>query len=147
MNKPASTNVPAADPYREQAPWNFLFIIIYLLLIAAGTAWFQISGSALRSIPIFDFVTLTLAIFRLTHLLVYDHITHFIRHYFNQFPGGPGKTLANLLDCEWCAGIWVAALILFLYLLAPWTRFPILAVALAGAGTFINITAKRVMRS
>lgn len=71
-------------------------------------------------LSLMDFIVLSLAAYRLTHLLVFDKIFEPIRNFFvkRDFSGPiPSYTLqgglirsymGKLLICPWCAGIWVS---------------------------------------
>lgn len=77
-----------------------------------------------------------LAIFRITHLFVYDTVTTPIRRMFineeqavdeagnfiwEYTPKGIGirKFIGEILNCHWCTSVWVAAFMLIGYLLLP----------------------------
>ncbi|WP_064092279.1 DUF1360 domain-containing protein [Rossellomorea aquimaris] len=76
-------------------------------------------------IPFVELFCLGLAVFRLTHLIVFDKITEFIRSpFFDEVTepsengeediylipkkGGIKGFLGELLSCYWCTGMWVA---------------------------------------
>ena len=80
------------------------------------------------SINWFTFILLSLAVFRLTRLLVYDQITEFVRRPFMQeyesldengeleiylFPREKGLRgwIGQLISCYWCTGIWISIFI------------------------------------
>lgn len=102
-----------------------------------------------------DMAILVLASFRLTHLIVFDEITSFLREPFFHisyeadasgqvvrsfhFKGtGIRRWIGELLSCYWCVGIWVAAVIVVLYLYVP-AAYPILLLlAIAGAAAVIE---------
>lgn len=84
-------------------------------------------------------VLLVLAAFRLTHLIVFDAITEPLRRPFLQM-----KFLGDLLGCYWCAGIWVA---LLLVALTHWwpgpMRIVLLVLAVAGGQSLLESIAQR----
>lgn len=98
---------------------------------------------------------LVLASFRLTHLIVFDEVTSFLRKpfltvtYESDESGqivrqvdikGTGLRywIGLLLSCHWCVGIWSSVIIVALYLYVP-VIFPILVVlAIAGAAAVIE---------
>ena len=102
-----------------------------------------------------DLVILILASFRLTHLIVFDKITSFIRKPFLivtyeedasgvidesiQIKGtGLRYFIGSLLSCYWCVGVWVALGVVGLYFIFPGS-YPILIVfAVAGAAAIIE---------
>ncbi|MFT9846160.1 DUF1360 domain-containing protein [Aneurinibacillus sp. REN35] len=100
-------------------------------------------------------VVLILASFRLTHLIVFDEITAFLRNpfltiTFEETPDGQvirhveikGQGLrawiGSLLSCYWCVGIWIAAFIVALYVLIPASFLLLLVLAIAGAAAIIE---------
>lgn len=103
----------------------------------------------------FELVVMILASFRLTHLLVFDEITSFIRKPFltviekeNEegvkeiFVEAKGKGLrkfiGQLLSCYWCTGFWVALAVVLIYFYYPETFLVLLILAVAGAAAIIE---------
>jgi len=102
-----------------------------------------------------NFVIIILASFRLTHLIVFDEITNFIRKpflnvsYEKDSTGnlvrkvdikGKGFTyqIGLLLSCYWCVGIWSSIGLVTLYYFIPSSFFIHLILAVAGAAAFIE---------
>lgn len=100
-------------------------------------------------------VSLGFAIFRLTHLIVFDKITEFIRSPFfdevvEEENGGEEiylipKTeglkgfVGNLLSCYWCTGIWVSVFLYGGYLWIPFIFGPFITLlAVAGVAAVIE---------
>lgn len=131
---------------KNKAFWNFFFSLVYAALVFLWVEILYSQNKLPHSIPVFDFILVVLAVFRLTHLFVYDYITGYIREFFGKFQNGPGKTVANLLSCPWCTGVWVALWVSFFYFLTPIVWYVIFIIAVGGAGTFIDIAAERIMR-
>lgn len=138
--------MPDSPQNKNKAIWNFVFSLFYGALVAASILILYSENKLPHSIPLFDFFLICVAVFRLTHLFVYDYITGYIRQFFEKFESGPGKTIANLLSCPWCTGIWVGLFVSFFYFLTPIAWYIIFIIAVAGMGTFIEITAGRIMR-
>ncbi len=145
----------------DQGFWNFVFSLFFGILF--GTAMFFLYrwGRLPTSMPLFDFFLIALATFRLTRLFVYDKITQFVRDWFlvkevrageggelivirSSYVSGPLRTISELLACPWCFGIWAAFVVLFFYALTPLSWFPILLLAVAGVGSFIQIVANMI---
>ncbi|PLT28503.1 DUF1360 domain-containing protein [Peribacillus deserti] len=100
---------------------------------------------------------LGLASFRLTRLLVFDKITHFIREpFFDEITEtdeqgneevyiipkmqGPRKFIGELLSCFWCTGIWVSVFLLGIHYFIPFLGDPlILILAVAAIGSLIEV--------
>ncbi len=113
-------------------------------------------GERMRVLTAFDFVLMALATSRLTRLFVYDKITAFFREQFwdavdtrggyvlEKPVGGPRRTVADLLSCPWCVGVWAAATVSFFYLLTPYAFFPILFLALSTVSTLLQLIANLI---
>lgn len=109
----------------------------------------------MHTVTWFSFTVLILASFRLTHLIVFDEITSFLRNPFLKVtyePDESGQVVRSiqikgtgwrhfvglLLSCHWCVGIWSSLILFLLYFYIPAT-FPIhLILAIAGASAFIE---------
>jgi len=107
-----------------------------------------------------ELILLILASYRLTHLIVFDKITEFIRKPFmkkkrietshgSEMKDVPKNLFGYLLNCYWCAGVWSAIFLGGGYLLFP-KPFLVLALILAIAGgqsvieTFVGVNIKKV---
>lgn len=123
----------------EQDKWNFISSIIFLILVILLTLYLKNQISPNYHISPYDFVLLILATFRLVRLFTYDSVTGYIRRYLAGFEKGPGKTLSNLINCPWCTGVWMSLITTFVYFAVSYSWVFILILALAGAGTFIQI--------
>ena len=107
-----------------------------------------------------SYIMLILASYRLTHLIVFDKITEFIRKPFmkkieietdhgNQVKEVPKSLFGYLLNCYWCAGVWSAVLLGGCFLLFPkWASILIFILSIAGAQaiieTFVGVNIKKV---
>ncbi|MCD8511625.1 MAG: DUF1360 domain-containing protein [Bacillus sp. (in: Bacteria)] len=102
------------------------------------------------TIGAFHFIIFSLAVFRLTHLIVYDRITDSIRNLFITYEeetdehgtieraiviaeSGWRKRLGELLSCHWCVGIWCSFFLLIGYLSFPYI-FSVVIFIFAAAG-------------
>jgi len=138
----------------DQYVWNFLFSLFFTSLIVSGVIILDsVAARPMGTIDPMTFFILALAIFRLTRLIVHDKITAFFREqfydvvetktkrYLEKPASGPRRTMADLLSCPWCIGMWASATILFFYHLTLHAWFPILFFALAGLGTLFQLLA------
>ncbi len=132
--------------------WNIFFTIFFVLL-----TWFLtclvFSWQILPDqIPVFDFVILSLAIFRLIRLFVYDNIFLFLRESFMDVERIEGRvfyvssknslklTIYKLLLCPWCFGVWAAMLAFFFYVIFPELFFIFIVLAIAALGSLLQLT-------
>jgi hypothetical protein len=148
-------------PKEDQNLWNFIFsLFFFVALVAAMWEVWGETGTFPHAVPIFDAILMALAAFRLTRLIVYDKIARWFRELFvhrrtyiengvamvelTPRASGFARTVSDLLACPWCIGFWSALIIAFCYFMYPWAWFVIFFLALAGAGSFIQIAANLV---
>jgi len=99
---------------------------------------------------------LILASYRLTHLIVFDKITEFIRKPFlttrkispTETKEVPKSQFGYLLTCYWCAGVWSAIFLGLTYLWIPdIAQYLIFILAIAGGQaileSFVGVNIKR----
>lgn len=141
----------------DQYFWNFVFTLFFLALTVTGAIILEGEGyRPIQEFELVDFVLITLATFRLIRLFVYDAITKFFREQFwdakttgkrillEKPASGPRRTLADLLSCPWCFGVWAAATITFFYALTPYAYFFVVFLAIAGVATFLQLLSNMV---
>jgi hypothetical protein len=114
----------------------------------------------MKDITWMTYIMLILASYRLTHLIVFDKITEFIRKPFMKkvevktedgvvVKEVPKSMFGYLLNCYWCAGIWSAIFLGGFYLWMPrYAIFLIFILSIAGAQaiieTFVGVNVKKV---
>lgn len=148
-------------PKEDQNFWNFLFSIFFIIVLVAGLwSMKNIRGGFLTSVPFFDALMMAFAAFRITRLMVYDKITRWFRELFARrietqrdgityvevtpYPRGFASTVYDLLNCPWCIGIWSSAVVVFAYFVFPWAWSVIFFLAIAGAGSLLQVIANGV---
>jgi hypothetical protein len=145
----------------DQNFWNFLFSIFFIIVMALGLwAMREMRGGYLTSVPPFDALLMAFAAFRITRLVVYDKITRWFRELFARktevvrdgttfiqvtpYASGFAHTVYDLLNCPWCIGIWSSALVVFAYFVTDWAWSVIFFLAVAGAGSLIQVIANAI---
>ena len=141
----------------DQYFWNFVFLVFFLILVVMGTIILETeSRIRLTELSLTDYVIVTLASWRLTRLFVYDAVLKFFREQFwdvvkvgkgfqlEKPKVGPRRTLADLLSCTWCFGLWASSTVLFFYLLTPYAVFPVVVLAIGAVASFLQILANLV---
>ncbi len=138
----------------EQYFWTIVFTVFFLCLLGMGIVILHTeSYRSLSELTVTDYVLMALATHRLIRLFVYDTMTKFFREQFYNAEenkrgevmlykptSGPRRTLAVLLSCPWCFGVWAASTVAFFYLLTPYAFFPVLILALASVGSTLQLT-------
>ncbi len=141
----------------DQYFWNFVFSMFFLVLVIMAAIILETEARVRPSTLTFtDFALMSLATWRLTRLFVYDAITKFFREQFwdvvkvgkgwalEKPKTGPRRTMADLLSCPWCFGMWSAAVVIFFYLVTPYAIYPILLLAISAVGTFLQLLSNLV---
>lgn len=141
----------------DQYFWNLIFLAFFVCLVFLGGVILQTEAvKPYAELTFTDYALITLASFRLIRLVTYDKIFGFFREQFydaKEYKGkvvlvkpesGPRRTLADLVTCPWCIGIWMAAMVSFFYLLTPYAWFPVLFLALSSVATFLQLLANLV---
>ncbi len=136
----------------DQYFWNLIFSFLFLCFaVSAAIIIDSEAAISLKDLTFMEFLILSLATLRLTRLFVYDKITAFFREQFwdvvetktkrtlEKPLRGPRRTMADLLSCPWCCGVWSGAVVVFAYYAIPATWYFILFLAIAGAGTLLQI--------
>lgn len=141
----------------DQYIWNIVFLTFFLIMSIYALE--VLYSRDLIRYGIFnwsDILLLSLATFRLTRLFVYDAIMRFFREMFmdaEMMNGevvltkpirGPRRTVADLVTCPWCFGMWAAASVTFFYILTPWAYLPVVVLAIAGIGSFFQVAANAI---
>jgi hypothetical protein len=141
----------------DQYFWNVVFLLFFFCIAFMATVILQ--GEAIKTpetLLLADYILMTLAGLRLTRAVVYDRMFAFLREQFydvTEFKGkvvlvkpesGPRRTLADLLTCPWCVGVWAALVVSFFYLLTPYAFYPVLLLALSGVVSFLQIIANLI---
>jgi hypothetical protein len=143
----------------DQNFWNFVFSVIFAVLLALSVGSFYAAyGGTPAFISVFDMILVSLAIFRITRLFVYDKILQFLRDTFMQareFTGddgrvyverrpysrGPLRTISDLLACPWCTAMWASLVVVYGYYMLPYAWYIILMLAIAGVASLVQLFA------
>lgn len=125
--------------------WNFIFSIFFIAVLV-GALWLMKAtrGGYLISVTPFDAFLMALASFRVTRLVVYDKISQWFRDMFVGSRNGFVRTVHDLLTCPWCIGFWAALVIVVVYFIFPWGWSVIFFLAVAGAGSLMQLYANQV---
>lgn len=141
--------------------WNIIATIVFVVVMVKAVDVVGIEAVRIVShISPYHFLLVSFATFRLTRLLVADHITQWLRDLCmksvtvnDPMTGavfvrcekptkGLRRLVSDLLGCPWCVGVWVAMVVIVLYYIAVTELFPvawivILVFAIAGAGELV----------
>jgi len=141
----------------HQNIWSSLLTVLFLFLFGGAVYVLNMFNRIPDSITFFETMIITLAVFRLTRLLVYDSVFRFFRDFFVEkatdkdidgneiiirriYKDGIKRTVSDLLSCPWCIGMWISLFVSFFYFISPYMWFPIFVLAIAGFSSLIQIT-------
>lgn len=141
----------------DQYFWNVVFTVFFFGLTVTGAIILESeSYRPLAEFTLVDFALISLATFRMIRLFVYDAITKFFREQFwdvetvgkdmvlHKPAGGPRRTLADLLSCPWCFGVWAGAMITFFYAVSPYAYYFVVFLAISAVATFLQLLSNMV---
>jgi hypothetical protein len=150
--------MPDRKESKDSNFWSFILSIVFgIMLVGSAVIFYYMGVDFENRMGPFEFIVISLAVFRMTRLLVYDSITLWVRDMFlikhcewqsveklcvikREIPkDGFKRKMAELFACPWCIGTWVALGMLFIHYLHPISWWFILGVAIAGLSTFIQI--------
>jgi Protein of unknown function (DUF1360) len=136
----------------DQYFWNVVFSIFFVILAVFGAIILETEARiAYTELTVVDFTLITLASWRVIRLFVYDPITKWFREQFYDVKKvgkgyvlekpkfGPRRTVADLLSCPWCFGVWAAAMVVFFYLLTPYAYYITIFLAVSSVATFLQL--------
>lgn len=141
----------------DQYFWNFVFGLFFLVLVILGAIILESeSRVSLAELTLLDFTLMTLASWRLTRLFVYDSITKWFREQFYDVKKvgkgytlekpkfGARRTIADLLTCPWCFGMWAGTSVVFFYLLTPYAVYIALFLSISAVASLLQITSNLI---
>lgn len=142
---------------KDQGMWFAVFSVLFLALFLFF--YFGLTDGLDRLkwiyfISTFDITILSLATYRMVRLVSYDKIFAFVRNWFldekdGKFvkpPGGPRRTIAEIIECMWCTGLWAALGVTVVYFALPAGRLFVIILAVAAVGSFLQNFSQMVAR-
>jgi len=143
---------------KDQAVWNTIFSVVFLVLVAAS--FWSITGGGINFrwlyvLDTLDIALLSLATFRIVRLVTSDKIFAFVRNWFldKQANGtyqkpdkGIRRTFAELIECLWCTGLWGGWFVVALYFMGDFGRFFVIILAISALGSFFQVLSQMIGR-
>ena len=102
-------------------------------------------------ITLTEFILLSLATFRITHLFVYDSIFSSIKAPLytevvvdEEVYLSPKNKLGEMLSCHWCTSVWVSLFLFLLFIYVPIISSPFITVfAISGVACLCQMVKSR----
>lgn len=121
--------------------WNFISSLVFAFFVVVVGILLGRKGVILEEISILNLVIMMLATYRLTRIIVYDRVFKVFRDFIKSFEGtGIGDSMKAIITCPWCAGVWVALYVVFVFFLIPYGDFFVYIMAISGVATYIQIS-------
>ena len=135
----------------DQYFWNFVFGVFFIVLFVMGVIILETEAKINPAdLTVLDISLITLASWRLIRLFLFDAITKWFREQFwdvkkvgkdfilEKPATGPRRTIADLMSCPWCFGLWAASFMVFFYCLTPIAFYPTLILAISALATLLH---------
>lgn len=127
-------------PSEKEKSWNFLATLFYILLVVLLGYGLNRTGFRVKDITPWDLLLMSIATYRLTRILVFDKIFKLLRDFIkSRSKWGVFNVIKETITCPWCAGVWVALLIVALYYLVPYGNLFIYLLTISGVASFFVV--------
>ena len=130
----------SASHTSQEKSWNFFATIFFIVCIVAVGYFMDRKGFDIEDVSILNLCIWAIATYRLTRILVFDKIFKFFRDFIRSrsrlylfF------VIREIITCPWCAGVWVAMVIVVLHYFVPYGRLFIYLLAISGVASFFVV--------
>jgi len=124
----------------QQKTWNFWATMFFLLCIVGLGFLLEKKGITRKDFTLGNIVLMVLATYRLTRILVFDKIFKLFRDFFRTHQRlYVFYVIKEIITCPWCAGVWVALIIVAVYFLIPFGDLFVILLTISGIASFIVI--------
>ncbi len=125
---------------KQEKTWNFFSLLVYAALVAVVGIFFEKRGMKPEDIPVWDWIIMSLATYRLTRVMVYDRIFKFFRDFVRANDRmGLMISLKTMITCPWCAGVWAALVVFLFQYFVPYGNLLNYLLSISGVGSFILV--------
>ena len=136
MNDPKIQSIVMNE--RKHNAWNFSSVFIFFILLVGTGFLFRLKEIDIEEITLKESIVITLAIYRLTRIIVFEQIFKFFRNSLKRHKDlyliG---TIYSIVTCPWCTGVWVSLIILIFYYIIPFGDLMTYVLALAGVASIL----------
>lgn len=118
--------------------WNFASLFLFFTLVTVTGYFMDLNGHDITQTSTTDLIILALAIYRVTRVVVFEKIFKYFRD-FVKANNNPYfmRTLTSIITCPWCAGVWIALIMVIFFFLIPFGQLLIYLMALSGVASFL----------
>lgn len=115
-----------------------LFYIVCLVALGYGIKRYGITR---EDFGIGDIALMSIATYRLTRILVFDKIFKLFRDFLKSREKlHVFYVIREIITCPWCAGVWVALIVVALYFMVPFGDIFIILLTISGIASFIVVS-------
>ena len=132
--------IEPVKPNEQQKTWNFWATIFFILCLVGLGFLLEKKGITRENFTLGNIVLMVLATYRLTRILVFDKIFKLFRDFFRTHQRlYVFYVIKEIITCPWCAGVWVALIIVAIYFLVPFGYIFVILLTISGIASFIVI--------
>ena len=127
-------------PNEQQKTWNFLATVFYVVCLVGLGYGLSKMGITREDFRIGDIALMAIATYRLTRILVFDKIFKLFRDFLKSRERlSLFYVIREIITCPWCAGVWVALIIVALYFMVPFGDIFIILLTISGIASFLVV--------
>ena len=124
----------------QQKSSNFLATLFFVVCIIGLGIGLNKKGITVEDFTFGNLGLMVLATYRLTRILVFDKIFKLFRDFFRIHQRlYVFYVVKEIITCPWCAGVWVALIIVAIWFFVPFGQLFIILLAISGVASFIVI--------
>jgi hypothetical protein len=115
--------------------------VFYAVFVVILGYYFNKKSIKVEDIKLWDVVLLSLATYRLTRILVFDKIFKIVRDFIKSRSRlYVFQVIKEIITCPWCAGVWVALVVVILYYLVPYGNLFVYLMVISVIASFFVVT-------
>lgn len=124
----------------RQKSSNFIATLIFVGLVFVLGLALDSKGVRAEDFTLGNLALMVLATYRMTRILVFDKIFKLFRDFFRAHQKlYVMYVIKEIITCPWCAGVWVALVIVAAWFLVPFGQLFVILMAISGVASFIVI--------
>ena len=128
-------------PNDQQKSWNFLATVFYVVCLVGLGYGLNKMGIGKEDFRIGDIALMAIATYRLTRILVFDKIFKLFRDFLKSRERlSLFYVIREIITCPWCAGVWVALIVVALYFMVPFGDIFIILLTISGIASFLVVS-------
>ncbi len=128
-------------PNDQQKSWNFLATVFYIVCLVGLGFGLNSAGVTREDFRVGDIALMAIATYRLTRILVFDKIFKLFRDFLKSREKlSLFYVIREIITCPWCAGVWVALIVVALYFMVPFGDIFIILLTISGIASFLVVS-------